>query len=89
MILGVIDGATIHKSLAEILSGPVAFPASNFYNFLRTSASVIPEKRKVVRQGAGDVRLVDAVDVAGRVLRLSMRLLATMDSSGGAPLLVK
>ena len=40
VILGTIDGATIRRSLAEILSGPVAFPASKLDSFFMTSTSV-------------------------------------------------
>ena len=68
----------MRKSLAVILSGAVAFPASKFDKFFRISASVILKKWKVVEQPAGVVGLVDAVDVAGGVLKCSMRLFATV-----------
>ena len=69
VILGAIDEATVRRSLAEILSGPVAFPASKLDSFFRTSTSVILEKQKVVEQDAEVVGLVDLVDLAGGALK--------------------
>ena len=39
-----IEGATIRRSLAEILSGPVALPVSKDVNFLKTSSSLSSTK---------------------------------------------
>ena len=44
-------GATIFKSLAGIMSGPVAFLSSSPDNFLSTSSSVILLKLKLVETG--------------------------------------
>ena len=44
-------GATIFKSLAGIMSGPVAFLSSSPDNFLSTSSSVIFLKLKLVETG--------------------------------------
>ena len=89
VILGAVDGATVRRSLAEILSGPVAFPASKLDSFFRTLTSVTLEKQKVVEQDAGVIGLVDLEGLAGGVLKWSMRLLASVDSSGGVPLHVQ
>ena len=52
VILPVIDGAAIQRSLAEILSGPVAFPVSRLVKFFKTSDSVSSEKQKVTGEEA-------------------------------------
>ena len=55
VILWAMDGATMLKSLAEILSGPVAFPASKLDSFFRTSVSETSDKRKIEEQEAGEI----------------------------------
>ena len=47
--------ATMRKSLAEILSGPVAFPTSKLDNFFRTSVSKTSDKWKIEEQEAGEI----------------------------------
>ena len=44
-------GVTVFRSLAGIISGPVAFLSSSPDNFLRTSSSVISLKLKLVETG--------------------------------------
>ena len=46
---------TMHKSLAEILSGPVAFPASKLDSFFRTSVSETSDRQKIEEQEAGGI----------------------------------
>ena len=71
MILGVIDGATIRRSLAEILSGPVAFPASKFENSFKDLSFRDLREVEIVEQEAWFLVLVDDVGVIGGVLRWS------------------
>ena len=53
VMLWAMDGATMRKSLAEILSGPVAFPTSKLDSFFSTSVSESSEKWKIEQQDAG------------------------------------
>ena len=72
MILQAKDEATMRKSLAEILSGPAAFPASKLDSFFRTTVSVTSEKQKITRQGARVIELVSCLGLAGGVLKWSI-----------------
>ena len=58
-------GATIFRSLVDILSGPVAFRSLRVVNFLNTASSDILVNLKLVvtgcswQSGLGDVDLID------------------------------